>query len=54
MTLFLSIVAIIGLLILIVGGILHLFTRPYAATLMVIGALVYAVAEVILLFDAVL
>jgi hypothetical protein len=54
MILFLSILAIIGLLIFIVGAVLHLFTRPYSVIIMVIGGLVFAVAEVILLFDAVL
>jgi hypothetical protein len=54
MTLFLAIVAIIGLLIFIVGAVLHLFTKPPAVTLMVVGGLIYAVAQVIMLFDAVL
>lgn len=54
MTLVFSIIAIIGLLIFIVGAALHLFTRPNAAIIMVIGGLVFAVAEVILLFDVIL
>ena len=54
MTLVFTIAAIIGLLIFIVGAVLHLFTRPYSAMIMVIGALVFAVAEVILLFDVIL
>jgi len=54
MILFLTILAIIGLLIFIVGAVLHLFTRPYSAIIMVIGGLVYAVAQVILLFDVLL
>jgi len=54
MTIFLAVVAIIGLLLFIVGGILHLINKPYDVILMVVGGLLYAVAQVIMLFDLIL
>ena len=54
MTIFLAVLAIIGLIIFIVGGILHLLNKPYDVILMVVGGLIYAVAQVIMLFDVLL
>lgn len=51
MTIFLIVVAIIGLIIFLVGGVLHLISKPYDAMLMVIGGMLFAVAQVIMLFD---
>jgi hypothetical protein len=50
-TVLLSVFALIGLVILIVGGVLHLLNKPNSAVIMVIGALIYAVIQVIILFD---
>lgn len=52
MTILLSVFALVGLVIFIVGAILHLLNKPYDTILMVIGALIYAVVQVIILFDA--
>jgi hypothetical protein len=57
MTLVLSIAALIGLIIFAVGAILHLFTnppQPRNTLLMVVGGLVFAVAQIILLLIAVI
>ena len=54
MTIFLAVLAIVGLLIFIAGAILHLFAQPHNVILMVAGGLIYAVAQVILLFDLIL
>jgi len=54
MTIFLAVLAIIGLIIFIVGGILHLLAKPHNVVLMVVGGLIYAVAQTIMLFDILL
>lgn len=46
-----TIAAIIGLLIFIIGAIIWLVGRPRSAVVMVIGALVYAIAHILLLVD---
>lgn len=50
----LAIVALIGLLIFVVGAVIWFVGRPRTATVMVIGGLVYVVAQVFLLVDALL
>lgn len=47
-----SLVALLGLLILIVGAVIWFVGRPRSAAVMVVGAVVYAVAQVIVLVDA--
>jgi hypothetical protein len=52
MGLVLSVIALIGLIIFAVGGILYLTTNPAhprSSLIMVIGGLVFAIAEIILL-----
>lgn len=49
----LAVVALIGLIVFLVGVVLHFMAKPPAATVMIIGAAVWAVATVITLFDAV-
>lgn len=54
MTLVFTVVALIGLIIVAVGAILWLFIKPanpLHVTLMVIGALIFAIAQSILLID---
>lgn len=56
MTLVFSIIALIGLIIFAVGAALHLFAKPANpsyATIMIIGGLVFAIGEIVLLFDVV-
>lgn len=52
MTILLSVFALVGLIIFIVGAVLHLFNKPYDVILMVIGGLIYAIIQVVVLFDA--
>lgn len=47
-----SLLALLGLLIFIVGAVIWFVGRPRSATLMVVGGMVYAVAQVIVLVDA--
>jgi hypothetical protein len=51
MTVLLSVFALIGLVIFIVGAVLHLLNKPNSVVVMLIGALIYAVIQVIVLFD---
>jgi uncharacterized membrane protein YhfC len=56
MTLVFTIIALIGLIIFAIGAVLWLLikpTNPVNVMMMVIGGLVFAVAEIVLLFDAV-
>ena len=56
MTLAFTIIALVGLIIFVVGAALFLFTKPAHPThtlLMVIGALIYAIAQAVLLIDVV-
>jgi uncharacterized membrane protein YhfC len=56
MTVFWAIVALLGLLIFVVGAAIFLFrrpTEPSSTFLMVIGALVFAVSQVVILFDSI-
>jgi hypothetical protein len=49
------ILALIGLVILVVGGVLYFIQRPphpNSIVLMVVGAVVYAIAQIVLVFDA--
>ena len=52
MTPFLVVVALLGLLIFVVGGILFLLNKAPGTTLMVVGGIIYAIAQVIVLFDS--
>jgi hypothetical protein len=49
----LAVVALIGLIVFLVGIVLHFMAKPPATTVMIIGAAVWAVASVITLFDTV-
>jgi hypothetical protein len=56
MTLVLTVVALLGLILVAVGAVLWLFIKPanpVHVTLMVVGALVFSIAQAILLFDAI-
>jgi drug/metabolite transporter (DMT)-like permease len=55
MTTVFLVVALLGVILVAVGGVLYLFQRPATPTaimLMVIGAVVYAVAQIFIIFDA--
>lgn len=54
MTVVFTVAAVIGLLLVAVGAVLYLFVKPanpVHAMLMVIGALIFAIAEEVLLLD---
>jgi hypothetical protein len=54
MTLVFTVIALVGLIIFAVGAILYLFmkpTQPLHTLLMVVGGLVFAIAEAVLLLD---
>lgn len=53
MALVLAVIALIGLIVFLVGVVLHFMAKPPATTVMIIGAAVWAVASVISLFDTV-
>jgi hypothetical protein len=56
MVLVMSVFALVGLVIFVVGAILYLVNRPVnpgTPLIMVIGGLIYAVAQIVLLFDAI-
>lgn len=49
----LTVIALLGLLVFVVGGILFLLSKAPGVTLMVVGGLVFSVAQIVMLFDAV-
>lgn len=53
MSLVLAVIALIGLLVFLVGVVLHFLAKPPAVTVMIIGAAVWAVASVISLIDTI-
>ena len=47
-----TVVAILGLILVVVGATVWFVGRPKSAVILVIGAVVYAVAQLLLLFDS--
>lgn len=46
----LTVLAMLGLIMVIIGGIIFLMKKPFGSTLMVIGALIWAIITVLLWF----